>query len=44
MKCAVDMGSSAKFHKDWFRHSKVNSGDSQIHREHGDRINILGSV
>jgi hypothetical protein len=28
-----------KFHEEWFRHSKVNWGG--IHREHGDRINLL---
>jgi hypothetical protein len=30
MKYAVEMGSGAiKFHKDWFRHSKVDRGDTQ---------------
>jgi hypothetical protein len=24
MNCAFDIGTSAKFHKDWFRQSKVN--------------------
>jgi hypothetical protein len=38
MKYAVEMGSGAKFHKDWFMRSKVNRGDSQTNREHGDRI------
>jgi hypothetical protein len=27
-----------KFHKDRFRHSKVDEGDSQTHRYHGDLI------
>jgi hypothetical protein len=30
-----------KFHKDWFRHSEVNKGDTQTHRQEGDRIHIL---
>jgi hypothetical protein len=30
-----------KFHKDWFRHSDVNNGDSQTHRQHRDRISLL---
>jgi hypothetical protein len=30
-----------KFHKDWFRRSKVNKGDTQTHRQHGDRISLL---
>jgi hypothetical protein len=39
MKYAVEMGSGAvKFHKGWFRHSKVNS---QTHRQHGCRISLL---
>jgi hypothetical protein len=29
-----------KFHENCFRHSKVNRGNSQIHRQHGDRINL----
>jgi hypothetical protein len=47
MEYAVEMGSGAtvyihtNFHKDWFRHSKVNRGDSQTHRQHGDRISLL---
>jgi hypothetical protein len=34
MKYAVEMGSrvQTKFHKDWFRHSIVNRGDSYIQR------------
>jgi hypothetical protein len=37
MKYAVEMGLSAmmyipSFRKNWFRHSKVNSGDSQTQR------------
>jgi hypothetical protein len=24
----------------WFNHSKVNRGDIQTHREHGDRISL----
>jgi hypothetical protein len=30
-----------KFNKDWFRHSKVNRGDTLTHRQHGDRISQL---
>jgi hypothetical protein len=30
-----------KFHKDWFRHSKVDKGDTQTRRQDGDRINLL---
>jgi hypothetical protein len=30
-----------KFHIDWFRHSEVNSRDSQTYRRHGDRISLL---
>jgi hypothetical protein len=45
MKYALEMDSGAtihytNFHKDWFRHSKVNRGDSQTHRQHGDRISL----
>jgi hypothetical protein len=31
------------FHKDWFRHSKVNwgRGDPYAHRKHGGRISLL---
>jgi hypothetical protein len=29
------------FHKDWFSYSKVNMGDTQTHRQHGDRISLL---
>jgi hypothetical protein len=41
MKYAVEMGHDVRvtFHKDWFRHWKVNWGDSQTH--HGDRISLL---
>jgi hypothetical protein len=46
MKYATEMGSDdvrvhTKFHKDWFRNSKVNRGDSQARREHEDRISLL---
>jgi hypothetical protein len=31
-----------EFHKDWFRHSKVDcGGDTQTHRQNGDLINLL---
>jgi hypothetical protein len=30
-----------KFNEDWFRHSEVNRGDSQTHRQPGDRISLL---
>jgi hypothetical protein len=47
MKYGVEMGSGAmiyitKFHKDWFRRSKVNRGwDSLTYRQRGDRISLL---
>jgi hypothetical protein len=41
MKNAVEMGSDAKFHKDWFRHSKTDRGNSQTHRQHGDLISVV---
>jgi hypothetical protein len=30
-----------KFHKDCFRHSQVNKGDTQTHRQQGDLISLL---
>jgi hypothetical protein len=30
-----------KFHKDSFSNSKVNRGDIEAHRQHGDRISLL---
>jgi hypothetical protein len=30
-----------EFHKDWFRHSKVDIRDSQTHRQHGDLMSQL---
>jgi hypothetical protein len=30
-----------KFHKDWFRHSEVEKGNLQIHRQHGDLISLV---
>jgi hypothetical protein len=47
MKYVVEMGSGVmiyiciKFHKNLFRHSKVNRGNTEIHRQHGDRISLL---
>jgi hypothetical protein len=47
MNYAVEIGSGdmiyvhTKFHNDWFRHSQVNSRDSQTHRQHGERISLL---
>jgi hypothetical protein len=45
MTYAIEMGSRAmiyshtKFHKDWFRLSKVDRGrDTQTHREHDELI------
>jgi hypothetical protein len=29
-----------KFYKDWFRHSEVNRGDTQKHRQDGDGISL----
>jgi hypothetical protein len=44
MNSAVEMGSGAmiyaKFHKDWFRHSRDNRGGG-IHRQLGDRVSFL---
>jgi hypothetical protein len=46
-KFAVEMDSGAmihehtKFHKDWFRHSKVERGNTQTYRQHCDRISLL---
>jgi hypothetical protein len=47
MKCAVEMGSGVviyvhtKFHKDRFRHSEVNRGDTQIHIQKGDLVSLF---
>jgi hypothetical protein len=45
MKYAVQMGSVAiiytRFHKDWFRHSKINKRTSQTHKQEEDRISLL---
>jgi hypothetical protein len=47
MKYAVKMGSNVdvlvhtKFHKDRFRHSKVDRGNMQISRQHCDFINLV---
>jgi hypothetical protein len=48
MKYSVEMGSGAmiyihctRFHKDWFSHSKVDRGDSQTHRQHGDWMSLF---
>jgi hypothetical protein len=30
-----------KFHTDWFQHSEVIRGDTQTHRQDGDRISLL---
>jgi hypothetical protein len=30
-----------EFHKDCFRHSKVDDGDTQTHKEHGNLISQL---
>jgi hypothetical protein len=43
----LELGSDAliyvhtKFHKVWFRHSKVDGGDAQTHRQHGDGMSLL---
>jgi hypothetical protein len=37
MKYAVEMGSAAKFHKDLFRHCKVNRGGGGIHKHTGGK-------
>jgi hypothetical protein len=29
-----------KFHTVWFRQSKVDGGDTETQRQHGDRINL----
>jgi hypothetical protein len=47
VKHAVKMGSVAmiyihtKFHKGWFRNSKVDKGDSETHRQDGNIIRQL---
>jgi hypothetical protein len=45
MKYTVEMGSGAmiytKFHKDWFRHSKVDRKNTQTLRQHGGLISLL---
>jgi hypothetical protein len=41
IKYTVEMGT--KFHKDWFRHSKVDGGDSQTHRQYDDCISLFYS-
>jgi hypothetical protein len=30
-----------KFHKDWFMHAKLNRGDTETYRQHGDLISLL---
>jgi hypothetical protein len=30
-----------KFNKDWIGHSEVNREDTQLYRQHGDRISLL---
>jgi hypothetical protein len=30
-----------KFYKDWFRHSKLDRGDSQTQRAYGDSISLF---
>jgi hypothetical protein len=46
MKYAAEMGSGTmilhtKFHNNWFRHSKVDKGNSQAYRQHRDIISLL---
>jgi hypothetical protein len=45
MMYAVEMGSGVinirSFIKIWFRHSKVNRGDTQTHKECRDHISLL---
>jgi hypothetical protein len=45
MKHSFELGSGAmictKFHKYWFRHSKVNRGHSQTNRQHRGRKNRI---
>lgn len=42
MRYAVEVGLDrvivTKSHKDWFRHWKVNRGDTRTHRKHGVRF------
>jgi hypothetical protein len=33
MKYAIEMGSGAKFHKNWFRHSKYDGGYTNTQTE-----------
>jgi hypothetical protein len=50
MKYDGEMGSRAmiyahtKFHKYWFRDSKVGRETAQTHRQHGDRISHFRKV
>jgi hypothetical protein len=32
---------NTKFYGEWFSNSKVDRGDEQTHRQHGDRISPL---
>jgi hypothetical protein len=42
MKYATEMGSCAmSFMKTWFRHSKVDKGETHTHRQYGDCISLL---
>jgi hypothetical protein len=45
MKYAAETDSGVvvytNFHKYWFCHSKVDGGDTQTHRQHGDRVSLL---
>jgi hypothetical protein len=42
MKYAVEMSSGVMIYIPyWLRHSKVNGGDTLMHRQHGDRISLF---
>jgi hypothetical protein len=44
MKYEFEMGSGAKFYKEWFRHLKVKRRDYQTHRQHGNLIILLQEI
>jgi hypothetical protein len=44
MKCAVQMGSGAMIYTyipSFIKISKVNTGDTQTHRQHGDLMSLF---
>jgi hypothetical protein len=41
LRCQDTVYVHTKFHKEWFRHSKVHKGHTQTQRQHGDRISLF---